>query len=47
MSKKTTSLLVGLLATTEAQSSDLNLLAEARNQENLESYAKALYSETP
>ena len=47
MSKKTTSLLLGLLATTEAQSNDLNLPYETNNQENLNGYPKELYSETP
>ena len=47
MSKTTASLLLGLLATAEAQNGDINMLQETSNQENLEGYAKELYSETP
>jgi hypothetical protein len=55
MSKKTASLLVGLLAIAEGQSSDRNLLSEANNAdvlnviapELLDSIAKRLYSDAP
>ena len=55
MSKKTASLLVGLLAIAEGQSSDRNLLAEANRDEVLnlispellDSVAKRLYAEEP
>ena len=36
MSKKRTSLILGLLAGAEAQGNDFNLIHEARDQENLE-----------
>ena len=55
MSKKTATLLVGLLAMAEGSSSDRNLLSEANRDdvlnvispELLDSIAKRLYSEDP
>ena len=40
MSKKTTSLFLGLLAMTEAQNSNLDKLKEASENGNLEGYAQ-------
>ena len=45
MSKRTTSLILGLLATTEAQISNLDKLKEASENGNLEGYAQQLFSE--
>ena len=47
MSKKTTSLIVGLLASAEAQANDFNFASEANTIDRLDSYAQQLSSEVP
>ena len=47
MSKKTTSLIVGLLASAEAQGNDFSLISEANAPQMMESYAQQLGSEAP
>ena len=45
MSKKTTSLFLGILAMAEAQNSELQNLKEASSNGNLEGYAQRLYAD--
>ena len=47
MSKKTTSLILGLLASAEAQGNDFNMISEANGRDMLDSYAQQLGSEAP